>query len=302
MSKKAFRIFIILQVVCCAITIVLTTSRIKKEELYISYNEVLVCIKEDKVSSIIAKENSLSVKIILSDGTKKMSRIPSIESLSQIIFQKNQDGSNIQFEIKPDKPKTIYLEILFILEMLFLCCCTLFLKFKKKQKCEEADEKECAIHESGHAIIGHIIAPEIEISGISIIPVEGSNGRVSFNKDMFESSTTQKKLQILYAGKVAAECVLHKKAFGCDNDLERATRYIYNDIVDDSLLIKLPEKKEFNKKLSFYQIKTMNNICKQEYQKVQKLVKENEKKIIELAEILLSKKQLSKEDFESFMA
>ncbi len=70
-----------------------------KDDRVLTYDEVIVAIKEGEVEKITAREGSLSIQVVMKDETEKNAIIPSIEELSKIILSEMENGNQIEFEI-----------------------------------------------------------------------------------------------------------------------------------------------------------------------------------------------------------
>lgn len=70
-----------------------------KNESVMTYDEVIVAIKEENVQKIVAQENSVHIQLIMKDETEKTATIPSLEELSAVLLSEMENGNQIEFEI-----------------------------------------------------------------------------------------------------------------------------------------------------------------------------------------------------------
>ncbi len=69
------------------------------DETVMTYDEVIVAIKEGEVQKIVAQQNSLKIQITLKDETEKVATIPSIYELSAVLLSEIENGNQIEFEV-----------------------------------------------------------------------------------------------------------------------------------------------------------------------------------------------------------
>ena len=58
---------------------------IKEEEMRISYDELITAVKEQQVESITAHEETLNINIVMKNEDEKMSAIPSLTELAELL-------------------------------------------------------------------------------------------------------------------------------------------------------------------------------------------------------------------------
>lgn len=69
------------------------------EDRVMTYDEVIVAIKEEKVEKITAREGSLDIQIVMKDESEKTSTIPSLDELSNVLLSEMEKGNQVEFEI-----------------------------------------------------------------------------------------------------------------------------------------------------------------------------------------------------------
>lgn len=72
---------------------------LNKYMMTMTYDEVIVVIKEERVEKITAKENSLNIQITMKDEYEKRASIPSLDELSRVLLSEMDKGNQIEFEI-----------------------------------------------------------------------------------------------------------------------------------------------------------------------------------------------------------
>lgn len=90
-----------------------------------------------------------------------------------------------------------------------------------------------AYHEAGHAVISHLLRPEIKIEQITVMPRGKALGFVSYNQDEMQTSKSfediKNEVLICLAGRTAEKKISGEKGInsGASNDLERATNLLF---------------------------------------------------------------------------
>ncbi|MER2143236.1 MAG: hypothetical protein ABS888_05535, partial [Eubacteriales bacterium] len=93
----------------------------------------------------------------------------------------------------------------------------------------ERERNIIAVHESGHAIASHLLAPQNKLARISILPAghgaAGYNLCVPAERVMVEKRHMENQIQVLLAGRAAEQLVFGDDALtaGASSDLARAT-------------------------------------------------------------------------------
>ena len=73
---------------------------IKEEEMRISYDELITAVKEQEVESITAHEEMLNINIVMKNEEEKISAIPSLTELAELLRTEQENGNQIKFEVK----------------------------------------------------------------------------------------------------------------------------------------------------------------------------------------------------------
>ena len=104
---------------------------------------------------------------------------------------------------------------------------------KKSSVISEKERKLTAYHEAGHAIVGHILQPDIPVHQISIIPGNKGTGGYTMSiptEDRSYMTVSQMKASIagLLGGRMAEKLILDDVSTGASNDIQRATNIARN--------------------------------------------------------------------------
>lgn len=103
----------------------------------------------------------------------------------------------------------------------------------KQDHSSERDTQITAVHEAGHALIS--ILNGLKLAKVSIAPYSGGVGGVTmrdldveFDQKLRLKSDLDKDIEVYLAGMLAEEVKFGEHTQGCSNDLEQATKAIYN--------------------------------------------------------------------------
>lgn len=100
---------------------------------------------------------------------------------------------------------------------------------KDRSAISEKDRRITAYHESGHALITKLVAPENRVSKVTIIPSTRGAGGFSMNippnRMYIKKKDMENNIKIMLAGRCAEEIIFGKENIttGASNDLEKAT-------------------------------------------------------------------------------
>lgn len=179
---------------------------------------------------------------------------------------------------------------------------------KKNAAVTEDDKRLTSVHEAGHAIVSALIRPNVKNFGISIIP-RGRAGGYNFF-DEFDSMVSRKadmlkQIQVLYGGRVAEQLILDDISDGAANDLEKASKIAHLMVtkfaMDGKLLVKIESENEYNQQLDIERMKEAENICKDQYDQVKKIIESHKEAVIKLSNILYQKEYLTQEEVSEFI-
>jgi cell division protease FtsH len=103
---------------------------------------------------------------------------------------------------------------------------------KDRSAISHMDRMITAYHESGHALITKLIAPENRVSKVTIIPsTKGAGGfsmNIPPNRMYYKKKDMENNIKIMLAGRCAEEIIFGKENIttGASNDLEKATEVL----------------------------------------------------------------------------
>lgn len=190
---------------------------------------------------------------------------------------------------------------------------------KKSKKYTEDDKKLVAYHEAGHAVLGIKLDGANDVQKITIIP-RGYAGGYTMMLPKEERFTATKKELLeritgLLGGRVAEELVFNEVTTGAHNDFEQATKIARAMVTEYGMSSLGPLQleqtegsvflgRDYNKSRNFssqvaYEIdQEMRKIIDECYQKAVKIIKENKDLLDLLANVLIEKETLTKEEID----
>ena len=188
------------------------------------------------------------------------------------------------------------------------------------------DEKRLtAYHEAGHAIVGRLVPEHDPVYKVSIIPRGRALGVTMFlpEKDMYSVSRRKLESQLsgLFGGRVAEELIFGEDAVttGASNDIERATEIARNIVTSWGLSNKLgpinysadegevflgksvTKHREMSDATAQMIDKEIHDIVDRNYQRAQKLLKDNIKILHLMADVLMKYETIEVEQIDSIM-
>ena len=99
----------------------------------------------------------------------------------------------------------------------------------------EAERIRCAYHESGHAIVAHILKVG-DVERVTVMPHSGALGVTMVNYEQDRNLLTQleleSRIEMLLAGRAAELAVYGVPSSGAANDLERASQLAYRMVTE----------------------------------------------------------------------
>ena len=191
---------------------------------------------------------------------------------------------------------------------------------KKSRKISERENKLTAFHEAGHAITSHVLPTQDPVHMISIIPT-GRAGGYTLNLPVEDKSYASKKemmekIIVLLGGRAAEALMLDDISTGASNDIQRATgiardmvtKYGMSDRLgpmmfgndNDEVFIgrDFGHTRNYSENVAAQiddEIKIIIDNC---YQKALEILKENNEKLIAVAEKLIQYEKLLEDEFE----
>lgn len=195
---------------------------------------------------------------------------------------------------------------------------------KKSRVMSEKDKKLVAYHEAGHAVVAKLIPGADPVHEISIIP-RGMAGGYTLTlpeEDKYFISKTELLDEItqLLGGRVAEKLVLDDISTGASNDIERATRMARKMVTEYGMSDQLGpvsyngdhdevfigrdwgSVRNYSEKVAAAIDAEVKKIIDAGYERAEKLLSENLKKLHKVAEALLEREKLDYQEFEEVFA
>lgn len=187
---------------------------------------------------------------------------------------------------------------------------------EKKNKIMTLDEKKAiAYHEAGHATVSWMLEHAAPLVKVTIVPRGQSLGAAWYLPEERLIVRTEQMLDEMCAtmgGRAAEKVIFDKISTGALSDLEKVTKqakamvtiYGLNDKVGNLTYYDSSGQSEYNftkpysDKTSELIDEEISNIIENQYQRAIQILNENKDKLIELAEILLDKEVIFKDDLE----
>lgn len=195
---------------------------------------------------------------------------------------------------------------------------------RKTMVMNEAEKRNTAYHESGHAIVARLLPGTDPVHKVTIIPRGRALGvtmqlpeedRYSYTKDYLMN-----QIAILFGGRVAEELFMNQMTTGASNDFERATdlarkmvtRYgmtnelgpvIYGENDTEVFLGRSVTTHKNISESTMQRIdETIRSILETQYQLAKKLLTDNSNKVDTMAKLLLEKETIDTNDIDVIMA
>ncbi len=185
-------------------------------------------------------------------------------------------------------------------------------------------EKEIsAYHEAGHALVSSVLAETQEVRKVSIIS-RGQAAGYTLKMPMEEKSMKTKaeflsEISVLLGGYMAEKLIYNENTTGASNDLEKASKYARKLVKKYGMSSlgpisyggerehvflgeEISEEKNYSEEVASKIDKEIAKIIRTAQKKAEKVLKENEKKLKELAKVLIEKETIEKEEFEEIMS
>ena len=192
---------------------------------------------------------------------------------------------------------------------------------KRSRIISEKEKRITAYHESGHALLFHLLPDMGPVYTVSIIPT--GNGAAGYTMplpeqdEMFNSRGKMRQNIIVdLGGRVAEELVFDDVTTGASQDIKVATdtaramvtKYGFSELLGhvnydsdgDEVFIgrDLAHTKSYSDKVATEIDSEVRRIIEECYQEAKRLITENRDKLEACAELLLKKERITKEEFE----
>ena len=185
---------------------------------------------------------------------------------------------------------------------------------EKKNKIITPNEKKAiAFHEAGHATISWLLEHAHPLVKVTIVPRGQSLGAAWYLPDERSITTTEQILDEMCSalgGRAAEQLIFGKISTGALSDLEKVTKQAYamvsiyglNEKIGNISYFDSRGQDMFNKPYSDDRARVIDEevskMIEEQYSRALKLLEENREKLTQLAEKLLSKEVIFKEDLE----
>ena len=194
---------------------------------------------------------------------------------------------------------------------------------EKKSRIVSAEEKKItAYHESGHAILFHVLPDMDPVYAVSIIPTGGSAAGYTMplpeNDNMFHSKDEMlQEIMVSLGGRIAEEIIFGKLYTGASQDIKSATatarnmvtRYgmseklgmINYDADGDEVFIgrDLAKNRPYSDKTASEIDEEVKKIIDECYKKATEIIKENIDVLHKSAALLIEKEKITRDEFEA---
>ena len=187
---------------------------------------------------------------------------------------------------------------------------------EKKNKIISPEEKQTiAFHEAGHASVSWLLEHASPLVKVTIVPRGKSLGAAWYLPEERQITTTEQLIDEMCAalgGRAAEEIIFGKISTGALSDLEKVTKQAYAMVsvyglsekignisyYDSSGQSEYSFSKPYSEKTAELIDAEVNNMVEQAYDRTINLLQENKDKLTELANALLEKEVIFKEDLE----
>lgn len=188
---------------------------------------------------------------------------------------------------------------------------------EKKNKIVTADEKRAiAVHEAGHATASWMLEHAAPLVKVTIVPRGQSLGAAWYLPEERLIVRPEQMLDEMCAtmgGRAAEKVVFNKISTGALSDLEKVTKqaramvtiYGLNDKLGNITFYDSSGQSEYNFSKPYSEEtavtidREISNLIEEQYQRAIKLLEESKDKLIQLADILIEKEVIFKDDLET---
>ncbi|MBQ9195637.1 MAG: ATP-dependent zinc metalloprotease FtsH [Clostridia bacterium] len=193
---------------------------------------------------------------------------------------------------------------------------------KKSHKVLEEDRKLVAYHEAGHAIVGHYLPLCDEVHTITIVPRGGAGGfTLSLPSKELDNMSRAQLLQrtaMSLGGHAAEKLIFHDIYTGAQSDLQQATnicramvtRYGMSETIgtiyldsDQEVFVgaSFGHSREYSEEIAAAVDREVSELLRSCYEMAMNALREHQDKLEGLAELLIERETLSREDFMAFI-
>lgn len=188
----------------------------------------------------------------------------------------------------------------------------------------EEEKKITAYHESGHALVGHLLANTDPIHKISIVS-RGMSLGVTWSlpeedKKLMSKAQLEDEIAMLLAGRASEQIFMKDITTGASNDMEKATKLAREMVTRYGMSNKLGHRvygrrdelvflgrelgehdKDYSEKIAADIDSEVDRLIEEGYKKAVSTITKNKKKLETVAAELLKKETLDAEEFKAIM-
>ncbi len=192
---------------------------------------------------------------------------------------------------------------------------------KKSRVISDKEKRICAFHESGHAILFHVLPDVGPVYSVSIIPTGAAGGYTMPLPERDEMFNTRgemlQNIMVSLGGRVAEEEVLDDITTGASQDIKQATDLArsmvtkfgmsdavglvnYDDDSDEVFIgMDLARSRSYGESTASAIDQEVKRIIDECYAEAKRIIKENEKVLYASANLLLEKEKITGAEFEA---
>jgi cell division protease FtsH len=192
---------------------------------------------------------------------------------------------------------------------------------KRKRLISPNEKKVVAFHESGHAVVGHILGSMDAVQKISIVPrgIAALGYTIQLpteDRYLVTKRELEGKLSSLLGGRVAEELFFNDVSTGAQNDLFKATDIARAMVKEYGMSERLglstyerphnpflkgdsyfPTEKEYSERIASEIDEEVKRILEQAHESAKKIIEERRATVESLAALLLEKEVVDREEF-----
>lgn len=186
----------------------------------------------------------------------------------------------------------------------------------------EHEKRLTAYHEGGHAVVAHFLPHADPVQKVSIISRGRAGGFTlktpTEDRSYRTYSDFMAELAVMLAGQLAEQMTFHEVSTGASNDLQNATRLTRQIVTrygmsrlgqrtfgeTEELIFlgrEIHEQRDYSEKVAQQIDEEINHILTQARQTADKILKEHKNELEKVAQALLSKETIERDDFEALL-
>lgn len=193
---------------------------------------------------------------------------------------------------------------------------------KKSRKVIERDKKTVAYHEAGHAIVGLVLSKRIDVHMVTIVPRGESGGHTQYlptDESQFHSKQEiMDRVAMALGGRAAEMLIIQDITSGAIGDLQAATSYVRNMITKLGMSDTIgpvyygngqevflgrdfTQSRDYSEKIASMIDEEVRSMMEENLKRAEKILTENLDKLHRLADLLLEKEVVVREELEAIM-